>query len=670
MGSSLDYRIKAHALLTATAAGFQLAGGRVRHALASSKTYDKVLAITGNGTFEWDSVVKPYDVVSIDVFDTLISRLVLNPEAVHVVVAREAFDDEQRRTGWPPARLFAEHRARASATRPDVRLTEIYSHVPAIATGVNAASLQAKELATELRLARPTRRGQALWKAAHAAGKSIVIATDIYLPRTFIEELLRSCGYDGWSALYVSGDDGTAKYDGTTFARLAGDFAGRRVLHIGDNLRSDVAAAKASGVEALHLRRPLERSRVESTRAARYIDRRLRRRPDDVTALQQSILGSLTESWLDNGVAPRTPLEQIGYRVLGPALVGFSQYLEQEARARSLSRIVFLAREGAMLKRAFDSHTTSTNVQTTYAILSTRSLGVASLSTSLTESDLQFLTKSPVAITARQYIARVLPDIDHERIDALLLECGVQPEQRLTSDAAVIELRSAFHHLLPELGDLATAQRDATISYLHSLGIQDAKTAMVDVGWQGTIQRAVSDLIGSPVTGVYWGLRRTELTSAMRGIDAWVDQRRGGADARLFSTLYWFSSAFEVLLANTASGSAAGVRFQKPKAGFGGEYAFTFLPLEFNQTDRDSIQAVQDAAIQFVEDFGALRGTFDAEALTLTRGVAHQQLVRLLTRPSIDQFNALKPISFDGTYGVSPQPLGNWWIPPKVPRRR
>lgn len=667
----LDYWLKAHAPVTAAAAALQLAVGRVRRAALTSKSAQAHRRpSTGNDALDWESIVRGYDIVSIDVFDTLISRRVLAPEMVHVVVAREVFDDEERRAQWPAVRALAEHRARESATCPDVSLIEIYRHVQATALDLDTASLQASELAAELRLARATQRGHALWKAAHAAGKLIAVTTDIYLPRRFMEELLRTCGYDGWAELYVSGDDGTAKYDGTTFARLASDFPGHRVLHIGDNVRSDVAAARGAGIEALHLPRPLELSRVDTTRVGRYLDRHLRRKPDDVTALQLSILGSLTESWLDDGAAQRTQLEQIGYRVLGPALVGFSQYLERRAQVCSLSRIIFLAREGALLKRAFDSYTTLADIETDYAVVSTRLLGIAQFSTSLSEADLQFLTKSPVAIQARQYIIRVLPDMDRQQLDALLLECGVQPNQRLASGTAFAQLRRAFQQLLPQLAELAAARRDVTTSYLHSLGIQHAATAIVDVGWQGTIQHAVSDLIGSPVSGLYWGLRRTDLTCAMRGLDAWVDQRRGSADARLFAPLFRFTPAFEVLLANTASGSAAGVQLQPSGMGSSATYEFSYLPLEFSQADRDAIQTLQDAAIQFVEDFAGLRDTFDSEALTLHRDVAHRQLVRLLTRPSVDQVDALKSISFDGTYGVSAQPLGNWWVPPEVRRGR
>lgn len=671
MRPPVDYWLKVHALGTAGAAGLQLGAGQARQVVARPMSARTDSGLQGTSV-DWNSVIDRFDVVSIDVFDTLIARRVLDPGMVHVVVARVMFDDERRRARWPLVRTGAESRAREAASRPDVSLNEIYACVGEIAPDLDIAGLQASEVATELKLAHATHRGRALWAAVRQAGKPILVTTDIYLSRTFMEGLLRTCGYEGWAAMYVSGEDGTAKHDGTTFAGIMRELPGRSVLHIGDNKWSDVASARQAGVEALHLRRPLERGRLESTRVARYAGRHFRRKPDDMTTLQRSILGSLTESWLDRGDEQRTPLERIGYQALGPGLVGFAQYLGQQAQERALSRIVFLAREGAMLRRAFDVHTALANVETEYAVVSTRLLGIAGLSTSLTEADMQFLTKSPVPIEARQYLTRVLPDIDRRQLDTLLRDCGLRPDQRMASGTAATELRRVFGQLLPELAELAGSQRDATPAYLQGLRLDQPGTAVVDVGWQGTIQRAVSDLIGSPVSGLYWGLRRTHLTCTMPGIDAWVDQRRGSADARLFSPLFRFTSAFEVLLANTAHGSAAGVQRQpagagsEPQSGFG----FSYLPLEFQPADAAAIRKLQDAAIHFVEDFTALRGTFDPAALTLTRGVAHRQLVRLLTRPSVDQYNALKSISFDGTYGVSPQPLGNWWVPPEVRRGR
>ena len=288
------------------------------------------------------------DVVSFDLYDTLMARRVDEPEMVHTAVrllASERGLDVP--ADWEEVRRQAERVARSRSTRSDIRYDDIYDHVAL----EPAASAELKDLELELETAllQKTGRGSALYAAAQSSGKRVVVTTDMYLPKHILRHSLRRGGFTGEERLIASGDDGVAKQDGSAFLRLAQEFPAEAVLHIGDNPTKDVKRAEGSGVDGRLLPRPLPPRRGDGAGARP----RRPRGQSAVESLQASILRGLHEAHLDlkDDDDRYQDVRAIGYSVLGPLLVGFSTFLDQEARGRGADRLVFLAREGCHRRR-------------------------------------------------------------------------------------------------------------------------------------------------------------------------------------------------------------------------------------------------------------------------------------------------------------------------------
>ena len=81
----------------------------------------------------------------------------------------------------------------------------------------------------------------------------IIIATDMYLPKGFIERLLEKnkIKYD---YLYVSNDIQVRKSRGTMFKYIWNDLNINKkdLIHIGDNYRSDYLMPKLCGIKSIH----------------------------------------------------------------------------------------------------------------------------------------------------------------------------------------------------------------------------------------------------------------------------------------------------------------------------------------------------------------------------------------------------------------------------------
>src|SRR5690606_26192062 len=152
-----------------------------------------------------------------------------------------------------------------------------------------------------------------------------------------------------------------------------------------------------AGVQARELARPLDarvpvRSGLPTTadpRASRF-----RRTNWGSNEWGESIRAALTEDWLDRADGEIDVVDEIGYGVLGPALVGFSQYLGRRTASLGIDRLLFLAREGEILQRAYRAYFGDEAVQNEYLVISTRMLGLAELTDPESEASLRFLTKT------------------------------------------------------------------------------------------------------------------------------------------------------------------------------------------------------------------------------------------------------------------------------------
>ncbi len=616
---------------------------------------------------EWADRLQGVDVLSVDMFDTLVQRRLLRPDDVHEVVGFEAGRD-RRLAGlpWTDMRRQAEGVARKGSPTPDVTLDGIFEQLGAFADAELLASLKRAELRTELELVRPTARGRALWQAAREAGARIVVTTDIYLPKAELAAMLTACGYEGWDSIRASGADGVAKFDGSSFRSLREDYPGLRILHVGDNRHSDVRAARRSGVTAELLERPLDalpaaRGGLPSNADPRK--GRFRRSASRRTAWGASASAALTEDWLDRNRGRADVVDEIGYGVLGPALAGFSQYLGREAERSGIDRLIFLAREGAILRRAYEASHGRSALENDYAVISTRVLGLSGLVDPTSEESLHFLTKTSAPLTPADFVSRILPDVPEADVRAACRRAGVAWGRRLTRKEARRGLAPVFAEFAGELAAIGRAERPVLIDYLASLKTSDPGTAIVDVGWAGSIQSALNRLTGRTHTGFYLALSDSPTTRAVPRLHGWIDQRLGGRTARDFRRVYARTPALEVLLANTDHGSAAAVR--RAPDGF----AFEYLPNEFQGTDAERIVRLQARALEYVRDYAENAESLPAEMRELSFEAAFGPVFEFLTSPSLSQLRALRGTQFDGSYGVRAARLGRWWIPTSLRRR-
>ena len=362
-----------------------------------------------------------FDAVAFDVFDTLIKRDVAVPTGLFRLMGDDFY----------AARIRAEREARAAQSR-EVTLAEIYAR-PCLAR-YNAAA----ECAAELAACAANKPVLDAVQTLKKQGKKLYYISDMYLPQTQIDAMLRRCGYPCFDGGFVSCTYGVQKRSGRLFKRFLQEtgLAAKQLLFIGDSWRADVAGAALAGITAWHLPTPP----APADNAAAFVENRLPQQRSDG--------------------------ESLGFSVLGPLAAAFCQWLHARRAARPEARLYFLARDMYLMRDVY--HTLYPQEETGYLQVSRRSL--CPLLLAQHRWDLLLAALPRQSLTGAQIAAY----------------CGTACPMDLQEKS--YDLKRGPDTARPLLQALATPQSAAAVSaYLTRQNLQ-AGDILVDIGSGGTTQ--------------------------------------------------------------------------------------------------------------------------------------------------------------------------------------
>lgn len=260
----------------------------------------------------------------------------------------------------PPLRCDCndiENGSKNSPQRTEITLDSIYECMES-----SFFELKDKELALELQVSQPNYEMLEIWQYVQSQNKTIIVISDMYLPKDLIAQMLEKNGFTGYSSLYVSSQSGYTKASGLLFDHVARDLEveASRILHIGDNYESDVVWAKKCGFQAIFYKKIIERYLLEhEADNIFYLNF-----PKDLGA---SILLSLKAlHWHKKvlNIAKEDYWSAMGYEYAGPVAYAYMYFVAGEAQRLQIEQMLFIARDGYTLQKVFDGF--QTQVQTRY----------------------------------------------------------------------------------------------------------------------------------------------------------------------------------------------------------------------------------------------------------------------------------------------------------------
>lgn len=281
-----------------------------------------------------DCKIKDYTYVSFDLFDTLAFRTVNRPEDIYKLVGikyREIYFNEIK--NFPAKRIRAEQIARSQG-KPEITIDDIYDII-SIKDDTVKFNLKKLEKETEIQSIVPHKGMVEIAKRCKERGQKIIITTDMYLDRATISAILNKIGVD-YDALFISGEAKCTKLSGKLFPFILErlNIGADEIIHIGDDGLKDVLHAEQNGINALQsvvVPCRVKTKEIIPSHFANMVQRRIENYP------------------ISNDI----PFN-LGYSVLGPFLVEFCKWVNNISRQNNTERLVFVAREGYIIKKVYD----------------------------------------------------------------------------------------------------------------------------------------------------------------------------------------------------------------------------------------------------------------------------------------------------------------------------
>lgn len=456
--------------------------------------------------------------LTVDVFDTLVTRAFLTPVAAREHLAWRL----GRRFG---IERFAKQRDEAEATLRarlgrDPALAEIHDLLaPRIGhPDLDARTLADLERAHERSLLRP--RAGVLAALQHLRAPPLTAFSDMYLSRRDMQAVLPASVVRGIGHWRISCETGLRKDSISTWKQLARD-EGRmegRWLHVGDNEHSDVQLPQEAGLlTPTHILRPSALfDIVPGLRVLRHPQGTRAPWPEQLwRGLVANRFADIADTSPRHLQGPPTlDATTLGYVVLGPLVLDFLLAAINVARGKGITSLLFLSREGYLLQQAFirlqGSHVTAKVMSGRYFLASRRATLLPSL---LDQPDLARVVHGTFNGIFESLVRVRLGD------EALKVVYSHAPD-RMAQDVFLPEMSEEvvgwLVSALPDLLILAKQQREAYKMYHHTI-VGNSSSMIVDIGYAGSIQRNLARLLGADQAGCYMALRRGALALSNSG---------------------------------------------------------------------------------------------------------------------------------------------------------
>lgn len=418
-------------------------------------------------------------VISFDIFDTLIMRLVNRPEDTFLLIEKY-FD----LPGFEKKRIKAQHKAskkQALYGHAHANYDEIYEELEKLYHEKRSVIERVKVFEVELEqiLLRPRTIGKEMFEYALSLNKRVILISDMYLNLNTIENFLTESGYSGYHKIYLSSEKKVAKSDGKLYRCVLQEekISSNQILHIGDSYRSDKLMAESLGIKCIHL--PLEQERNHI------------RNQDIYDLVDSGIYKYIREN--ASGKSKDFFWNELGIRTGGRLYKGLITWINEEINHSQARKILFMARDGYLLNQ-LSQEKNIYSCSSEYFITSRRAL----LLPAMDNLDADFIAMLPPYRTG-QKVSDIVQYLDIEINLSILNEHGFENyDSIIKNKQQIAQFKNMYYAIENQLKKKAVLERTAFKIYLETLGVNKqnlSEMLFFDIGWNGSSQILLSKVL-------------------------------------------------------------------------------------------------------------------------------------------------------------------------------
>ena len=441
-------------------------------------------------------ILAQYDLVSFDIFDTLITRCIYEPDDVFKLMSRKIKIKYGMNVDFLSIRKEAEAIA-WEKYHEYCSINNIYDELPKVMKISNEMALELKqmEIDTELDICVPRDDMLNVFNHVKENGKKIILISDMYLTTDIIEKMLKKCGYEGYDDLWVSCEKGARKDNGTLWDLFIEQYGQYNTIHSGDNERSDIQILGDKGRNTFHVFNPIMSFKLSRSykKFEKYIN----------TSIENSLmLGMLVNVGIYNSpfclqVGSGEPFvdnsQKLGYASLGALCTGFINNINKKFSENSI--LLFLAREGYLFEKLYNVFCNSADIEplkNEYFLTSRRAATVAAISS---EEDVKDIIS--------QYYDGGLTNMLKVRLGIDLYDNMQECRVKMPEDKVKImnKLKPHMSSIIKKANDEAELYKQYISDIINEN--KEKEISVIDVGYSGTIQYYLSKLLNKKIPGYY-----------------------------------------------------------------------------------------------------------------------------------------------------------------------
>lgn len=388
------------------------------------------------------------EVISFDIFDTLLRRNVPDPNEIFNIVEKKSGVP-----GFAKKRIEAAHRAKGNAVNGEATYDEIYMQICNI-TDAQRNELKQLELDIEKKYIQINWEMKEVYDWCVNHHKMIITVSDMYLPEEKLKELLEENGFEV-EHIFVSCEEHANKRSGELFDIVSKKINTKNILHIGDSWKGDFFSPIISGWKAVHYS-----------------------------------AGEKGESILDCVIKnnhKKNYFQNLGFSVLGPILYAFSLWLEE--RAKEIDTLLFFSRDGYIMKKAYEK---LKNTVSPYVYVSRRSLTTATIWMHPEFENIKEIMVFPHDFTLYDFIKKIGLNPQKIQFESFQLDGKRKYEENdFWND---LKIKKFYNSIKYEVIENSKQQYKWFFDYMEPF-IKGKSIGIVDIGWKATMQSKFLELL-------------------------------------------------------------------------------------------------------------------------------------------------------------------------------
>ena len=439
-----------------------------------------------------------YDIITFDIFDTLISRKTISPSTIFDILEKNV-EKKYKIENFKALRQNAEYNVRVEKNFiGDCSIDEIYSNLEKTISleKKEIEKIKEMEIELEIKFAIPKRDMLEIFNHLVDNNKKIILISDMYLTSEIIEKMLNKCGYKGWNKLLVSSEVGLRKDNGTIWDYYFNDIAkDKKTIHVGDNEQSDVQQLCDLGKPFYHVMQAKKMFQLSDYSI--YTNNNC----NILTTNDKIVQGLIINNCLYNSPFKKTDEEIInnfhdfGYSIFGPIFIKYMNFLQKNMIENKYNKILFLAREGYYLQKIYKKYCSIFNqkeIKNYYFYTSRRATSVACIEN---KEDAKQILSTGYEGNLRNLFKNRL-GIEDKNIDDIFVKTSENMDK----------INETLENIYGNHKKQFEQEKKEYLKYCKKYISKQEKIAISDLGYSGTIQYYLMKLLDKKMDGYYFTL--------------------------------------------------------------------------------------------------------------------------------------------------------------------